>query len=69
MNCLQRVMENHNPYLAAYRLMAEVEREELLKAEREGRKPSVVKMYLRMGPFIMMKYLSTYAKAQWITSW
>ena len=46
MNCIQQAIEYHNPYLAAYRHMAEVERDELLQAEREGRVPSVVKMYL-----------------------
>ena len=35
MKCIHEVMESNNPYLAAYRHMAEIEKDEYIQVERE----------------------------------
>ncbi|XP_057305337.1 uncharacterized protein LOC130642265 [Hydractinia symbiolongicarpus] len=49
MQIIQDVLNRDSPYAAAYRNMAEVEREETARAAAENRQPSVVSMVMREG--------------------
>ncbi|XP_057290125.1 uncharacterized protein LOC130612787 [Hydractinia symbiolongicarpus] len=49
MQIIQDVFNRDSPYAAAYRNMAEVEREETARAAAENRQPSVVSMVMREG--------------------
>ncbi|XP_057290930.1 uncharacterized protein LOC130613632 [Hydractinia symbiolongicarpus] len=49
MQIIQDVLNRDSPYAAAYKNMAEVEREETARAAAENRQPSVVSMVMREG--------------------
>ena len=50
MKLIQKVMEEHSSFVAAYKHMYEVEKEENLRAAEENRAPTTVQMVIKRGP-------------------
>ena len=49
MELLQKVMDVHSPYVAAYRHMYDIEKDELEKSTSTGVQPRPIKMYFKAG--------------------